>query len=120
MKQVLLILFLFFVIMVTSGCAKDRGDEEAAETTNTIETACSQDASCIKDEITKANNCQTKDDCVQAHSTCPFGCNVYVNEKEKDRIDNLIASYESDCRYKCAICEKVECVDNKCQKDCSK
>ena len=57
---------------------------------------CSKSESYIKGEIEKASYCTTEKDCVDAGSKCPFGCYAYANNKEADRIKNLISSYQFD------------------------
>ncbi|MFW6025004.1 MAG: hypothetical protein ACOCRX_01550 [Candidatus Woesearchaeota archaeon] len=73
----------------------------------------------IKNKIEKANYCEVDSDCVYIDSKCPFGCHIYVNEKESKEISNLIESYESKCVYGCISCEDVICQDNKCQEVCN-
>jgi hypothetical protein len=68
----------------------------------------------IKSEIEKANYCETKSDCVDVGGKCPFGCYVFVNENEAERIGNLIENYESTCIYSCVALENYDCVENKC------
>ena len=73
----------------------------------------------IKSEIEKANYCEAKEDCADTKTNkCQFGCNVYVNKNEVDRIRNLINSYDSKCEYECAYCRDVECENNKCKPIC--
>lgn len=72
----------------------------------------------IKYEIKKANYCDTKDDCVFAGGGCPFGCYIYVNKNERDRIKNLVESFNSKCVYGCLYCPDFECKDNKCEPIC--
>jgi hypothetical protein len=67
----------------------------------------------IQKEIQKANYCNNVEECVNIGSKCPFGCDIHVNEKEAERIRQLVGSYESNCVYGCAECE-VQCVNNKC------
>ncbi|MFO7711306.1 MAG: hypothetical protein R6V53_06070 [Candidatus Woesearchaeota archaeon] len=80
--------------------------------------ACDHSEDNIKKEIEKANYCETKDDCIDVGGKCPFGCYVYVNENEADRIKGLVDSYESDCVYGCMACFDVECRDNRCEPVC--
>ena len=68
----------------------------------------------IKGEIARANYCETKSDCVDVGGKCPFGCYVFVNENEAERIGKLIDNYESTCVYSCIALESFDCVDNKC------
>lgn len=69
----------------------------------------------ILSEIEDANYCETKADCAQAHSKCPFGCYVFVNNSEVDRIQSLIDSYESNCVYGCIQLEDYDCINNRCE-----
>jgi len=75
-------------------------------------------AAFIKSELAEANYCQTHTDCVDAGGKCPFGCYIYVNQNEADRIKRLLDSYHSTCVYGCAKCPAVECVDGKCREVC--
>ena len=79
---------------------------------------CSRSKVYIKNEIEKANYCDVKEDCVDAGGKCPFGCYVYVNKNEVHRIENLIASFRSDCIYDCISCRNVECINNTCEPVC--
>lgn len=77
----------------------------------------------VKREIERANYCQAKEDCVFVGNECPFGCYIYVNKNEADRIKNLISAYNayphsSRCVYGCISCQDVHCQDNKCQPVC--
>ncbi len=78
----------------------------------------SRSKSSIKNEIEKANYCDTKEDCVYAGGKCPFGCYVYVNKNEVNKIQNIIASFKSNCIYDCMYCPEVECKNNKCEPVC--
>ncbi len=69
----------------------------------------------IKEQITEANYCETKADCVQVVSQCPFGCYVFVNVAEAERLQQLIDQYPSQCVYDCVSMLGYDCVDNKCK-----
>jgi hypothetical protein len=69
-------------------------------------------------EIDAANYCDAREKCVNLGAKCPFGCNIYVNEKEADRIESMLRSYPEDCIYDCQLCPGVECVNNKCVEIC--
>lgn len=69
----------------------------------------------IKNKISEANYCQTESDCELVGSKCPFGCYIYANKKEADRIKGLVEGYESRCIYSCIQSQGVKCVENKCQ-----
>jgi hypothetical protein len=69
----------------------------------------------IRSAIEKANYCVVDSNCVDAGGKCPFGCYVYVNEKEVEQISKLIQSYDSNCIYGCVSETKVICEDNKCK-----
>lgn len=70
----------------------------------------------IKSEIDKANYCELNSDCVDAGGKCPFGCYVFVNKNEVEKISKLIEEYYSKCVYGCvgnisAYCENRKCVE---------
>ena len=69
----------------------------------------------IKSEIEKAKYCEINEDCVKVDAWCPFGCSVYVNKAEADRIQELIDSFKSNCQYRCQASIGVECKNNKCE-----
>jgi len=101
--------FLLLVAVVLTGCT--------APSTVTVLSADD-----IKTEIDKANYCNTPDDCgLAGFSKCPFGCYIYVNQKEASRIEGLIEAYEQGpqqgpiCMYMCVQSNEVECVNKKCQ-----
>jgi hypothetical protein len=68
----------------------------------------------IKDEIVKANHCETVDDCVDAGGKCPFDCYIFVHKDEVSRIRSLVERYQSTCTYSCIAIDGVDCVGNKC------
>lgn len=72
----------------------------------------------IKNEIIKANYCEEDSDCVNVGSKCPFGCWIYVNKNEVEKISNLIDKYNSNCVYGCLLCDNVKCEDKKCVAIC--
>ena len=74
--------------------------------------------SSIKSEIEKANYCNVDSDCLDAGGKCPFGCWVYVNKNEVNRISELIDSYNSKCIYSCVSCPTAICENNKCKEIC--
>jgi len=80
--------------------------------------SCQSAENRIKEEIEKANYCNTKDDCVLAGSECPFGCYIYVNVDEAERITRIIDNFESRCIYSCISCPDVECSESKCVPVC--
>lgn len=69
----------------------------------------------IQEEITRAQSCKTKADCAGPLYRCPFGCNIYVNKGELDRIKKLLATYPEDCEFKCIPIKGFDCIDRKCQ-----
>ncbi len=69
----------------------------------------------IKSVIEKANYCEVDSDCVDAGGKCPFGCYLYVNKKEVEKISRLIESYDSWCIYGCASNPTVVCENKKCK-----
>lgn len=94
--------------------------EVAVARSDCLEQAKSSESS-ISAEIEKANYCNTADDCeLAAFSKCPFGCYVYTNKAEADRIKSLIEAYEqsprmSGCEYMCIKIEGVECKNKRCE-----
>ena len=75
----------------------------------------------IKKEIEKANYCEIDSDCVLISSECPFGCYQAININEKQKVISLLESYKpgsEKCVYGCLYCEKVICVDKRCQEVC--
>ncbi len=74
--------------------------------------------SVISSEIEEANYCDIDSDCAYAGSKCPFGCYIYVNVDEVDRIKALVDSFESRCVYGCLRCDDVVCVNNRCKEVC--
>jgi hypothetical protein len=84
-----------------------------------VVSGCLQSETYIQKEITEANYCETDEDCVDAGGKCPFGCYIYVNKNDANRIKNLVSSYRSNCIYQCMYCPSVECKNNKCEPVCS-
>ncbi|NCC71551.1 hypothetical protein EOM09_08320 [bacterium] len=72
----------------------------------------------INYEIKKANYCEIDSDCINAGGKCPFGCYIYINKNEFEKISKLISNYESNCVYDCINCEKAICENNKCKEVC--
>jgi hypothetical protein len=73
----------------------------------------------IQGEIDKANYCDVNEDCISLGAKCPFGCEIYVNEKEVAKIEEILRSYPDDCIYDCYLCQGIiECVNNKCVRNC--
>ena len=72
----------------------------------------------ITSAIEEANYCEVDSDCVDAGGKCPFGCYVYVNINEVEKISQLIQAYDSDCVYGCVSCPAVVCENQKCQEVC--
>lgn len=69
----------------------------------------------IQHAIDEANYCDTEADCVMVGSKCPFGCYIYSNAKESDRMTKMIDAYESTCVYSCLENFGVDCINNKCE-----
>jgi hypothetical protein len=72
----------------------------------------------IEQEISKANRCTTDADCSFVASKCPFGCHIYVNNAEADRIRGLVDSYDGGCVYDCLRCDGAQCSGGKCTPVC--
>jgi len=68
----------------------------------------------IKNEIYKASYCKVDSDCQALEPKCPFGCAIYVNKENADRISELLKSYDSNCVYSC-IETRPSCENNRCQ-----
>ena len=69
----------------------------------------------VKVAISQAQYCETKDDCVEVSSKCPFGCSVFVNQAERQSIQDLINAYDGpDCVYGCVEVKGYDCISNKC------
>lgn len=74
----------------------------------------------IKNQIEQANYCNKKDDCIRINNAiCPFGCYIFVNKNEANRIKNLISFYNlinrNPCVYDCLFLKDYDCGDGKCQ-----
>lgn len=76
--------------------------------------SCTSAEATVKQEIAKANYCETANDCVLVGSKCPFDCYIYANAKESDRIKSLVENYGSTCEYSCLQSFGVECKEHKC------
>ncbi len=74
----------------------------------------------IQNEINNANYCESDSDCRLVGDKCPFGCFIYVNKREMQRIKAMVDSYQSTCMYACIQCvENAKCINNKCQSQCA-
>jgi hypothetical protein len=69
----------------------------------------------IRSEISKANYCNSSDDCVNAGSVCPFGCYILVNKGESQRIKNLLENYHPYCMDDCLRVQGFTCDNGKCE-----
>jgi hypothetical protein len=78
----------------------------------------SNNESYINQEIKKAKYCEEDHDCVDAGGKCPFGCSVYVNKNEVERIGQLIDSFDLKCIYDCINCPTAVCENKKCMAEC--
>ena len=73
----------------------------------------------IKSQLSKLNYCNVKEDCTRVSSKCPFGCTIYVNQKEVKKAENLIDSYRPigmSCMYSCIYINdsQKDCINGKC------
>lgn len=73
----------------------------------------------LRQDIDRANYCAIDSDCSPLGPVCPFGCGLFVNRNERQRILDKIkaAPITFDCynmMYKCRSDLPV-CVDRKCQ-----
>jgi hypothetical protein len=80
----------------------------------TLSAACGNSQEDIQAEIDRANHCTQASECADAGGYCPFGCNIFVNAAEKDRIRDLMRSYGSNCAYDCAQLKSVACESGRC------
>ncbi len=69
----------------------------------------------IKRAIEQARYCDVKSDCAQVQPKCPFGCGIFVNKNEAERINASLESYVSRCIYQCIMVKDYDCVNQKCQ-----
>lgn len=70
----------------------------------------------IEKEIEKAKYCKVKEDCIIIHGKCPFGCYQAINKNEKEKIENLIKDFDSNCAYSCIeLKEEPQCNNNRCE-----
>ncbi|OGJ52189.1 hypothetical protein A2335_03215 [Candidatus Peregrinibacteria bacterium RIFOXYB2_FULL_32_7] len=115
MKKIFISLLFFTFIL--PACADKNEQLDLNEPDDLIDSQVDVESGAafdIRTEIEKANYCEVKEDCARVTQKCPFGCNEYVNKDEKERIDELVNNFESDCVYRCAFYEELECKDNKC------
>ena len=77
------------------------------------------DEAYLKNELEKTNYCEVKEDCIRVGNICPFGCHLYANRNEADRIKILVTSFPLKCIYDCLSCPEVECVGHKCEATCN-
>lgn len=113
--RTVLIFVMFVLIILISGCFR----EESVLTTETERSGAEIKTEAeIQSEIENANYCDTKEDCMKVNAQCPFGCNVYVNVADGERIQALLDSFVSNCEYRCQVCESVECRNNQCEPVC--
>ncbi len=77
--------------------------------------ACVSQEQRIKNDIARANTCDTENDCVLVGSKCPFDCYIYANAQEADRIRTLVDGFDSRCVYSCVASEGVACRNHRCE-----
>jgi hypothetical protein len=73
---------------------------------------CGPSETAVRSAIEKANYCDVAEDCGNAGSVCPFGCDVLVNVDEVGAIRDLMQNYaqgRSVCLYDCAALQEVTC-----------
>lgn len=71
----------------------------------------------VRDLLSQANHCDTKDDCIQTPLSCPFGCDTYLNAATPlAPIKAKIRAYNKQCGFCVEDCvqAKPACVDHKC------
>lgn len=76
---------------------------------------CTSQETTVRQAIEEANYCETAEDCVLVGSKCPFGCYIYANAQEAERIRALVDGFESQCVYGCIQSSGVECRGNRCE-----
>lgn len=79
--------------------------------------SCAPTEAQINAAIEQANHCELPEDCVDAGSVCPFGCDIYVHTDEVDRIRQLLDSWlesAETCTYRCQPSAGVVCDDFRC------
>jgi len=71
----------------------------------------------VRSEIDRANYCTTNSDCVDIGPQCPYGCGIFVNKNERQRIQDRINAIPLtwDCFYKCQTKTAPVCLEGKCQ-----
>lgn len=69
----------------------------------------------IRFQIKGAGYCTDRFDCTAVKSSCPFGCNIYVNRDEKEKVQDLIDTAPRKCEYRCPVAEEIICKQNRCQ-----
>ncbi len=68
----------------------------------------------LKQELAKANYCDTSADCELIGSKCPFDCYVYVNAAEAGEMRAKLDAFPSECVYSCVRSLGVACEENVC------
>ena len=68
----------------------------------------------VEAALSDANYCEVADDCVGVGAVCPFGCNLLVNEAEKEAVLALLSEYEPECFYKCEPALGLDCEAGRC------
>ena len=82
----------------------------------------------IIQDMRKANDCTTSNDCALVSYSCPFGCGSYINKGKTAKISKSVSFYFklrtllriSGCVYDCAtpvtpVCESDKCVPRSCE-----
>lgn len=73
----------------------------------------------VSNIISKANYCQTSEDCEVVSGQCPLGCQFVVNKHEVNNVKRVLKMYRltsllNTCLYQCNPVTTVQCLDNKC------
>lgn len=110
-----LLFALFVLFLFIAGCSRE---ESVLTPEAEIGVAVVVNEIDLRNEIERANYCETREDCTRVDAPCPFGCNVYVNFADGERIQALLDSFGSTCEYRCQVCESVECRNNQCEPVC--
>jgi hypothetical protein len=71
----------------------------------------------VRDEIFAASTCTASSDCVSAGAMCPFGCSIWVNQAQVERIRRLLADFDRSqehCMYRCGEPAAPLCAAGRC------
>jgi len=70
----------------------------------------------LRDEVARAQSCDTHADCVVAvMGVCPFGCGIVTNKADAPRIKELLRAFPSTCMYRCRAGGEARCKARRCE-----